>query len=317
MNKKKIFNAILYIAYRINIRIKFNHYNILIEKLRNELYRISSIPDCEKNSVIESEWLDNKKKLRANIINDNPLFFLNWNIIRKTMFVGNSSYILKELASLKESKSWNSRYKRAIDENIFGFPERFVGYYKSSGTLIHHLYSIYKFEEKTKKRIDDFNCIFEFGGGYGSMCRSIFNLGFNGIYIIYDIPEFSALQRYYLTSIGINVIKKTNTGNSGTGVMCISDFASLSTLLKKFHENSLFIGLWSVSEAPMALRKKLFGFLPVFSNYLIAYQKSFNNINNILYFKKFKKNIKVITWLEWEIKHLKNNYYLIGYKSQY
>ena len=47
--------------------------------------------------------------------------------------------------------------------------------------------------------------IVEFGGGYGSMCRLLHKLGFSGQYFIYDLPEFVALQRYFLKSIGMPV----------------------------------------------------------------------------------------------------------------
>ena len=61
------------------------------------------------------------------------------------------------------------------------------------------------FEETTGSKIDTLELIFEFGGGYGSMCRLAHNLGFNQAYIIFDLQPFSALQNYYLSSLDLPV----------------------------------------------------------------------------------------------------------------
>jgi hypothetical protein len=51
----------------------------------------------------------------------------------------------------------------------------------------------------------DTDCIIEFGGGFGSMCRLVHALGFRGQHIIFDLPPVWALQRYYLRLHGIEV----------------------------------------------------------------------------------------------------------------
>jgi hypothetical protein len=59
--------------------------------------------------------------------------------------------------------------------------------------------------------LHDADCIVEFGGGFGSMCRLIGALGFRGRYVIFDLPPVLALQRYYL---GLHGIEADDSGRA-------------------------------------------------------------------------------------------------------
>jgi hypothetical protein len=50
------------------------------------------------------------------------------------------------------------------------------------------------------KKVKDHEVIVEFGGGYGSMCRLIYQAGYMGSYIIYDFAHLNLIQDYYLKS---------------------------------------------------------------------------------------------------------------------
>jgi hypothetical protein len=71
----------------------------------------------------------------------------------------------------------------------------------SSGTLIHHAYHLHRFETVTGRFLLELQEIIEFGGGYGSMARLLARLGYRGRYHIHDLPEFAALQRFYLRMV--------------------------------------------------------------------------------------------------------------------
>src|SRR5205085_1427466 len=123
----------------------------------------------------------------------------------RTMFISNSATALKELRLLRRSSRW-PRWKSALRENAVGKPVPLLIRGSTSGIQVHHTYHIAQFEEATGAAIGDMRLIFEFGGGYGSMCRQAHLLGFRGKYVIFDLPEFSALQRYFLRSIGLRVL---------------------------------------------------------------------------------------------------------------
>lgn len=42
----------------------------------------------------------------------------------------------------------------------------------TSANRVHQAYHLYRFEQTTGLRIDDFGQIVEVGGGYGAMCRA-------------------------------------------------------------------------------------------------------------------------------------------------
>ena len=250
------------------------------------------------NLMLGNEWKINTHLLYNNVINNNVCSFLRWDIILKTMFVSNFPYIKKELNYLKSHYLWED-WSRAIIETKTGDPIPSIFYPKSSGNLIHQTYHLAQYKEKTGIDFNNIELVFEFGGGYGSMCLLLNRLGFNGNYLIYDIPHFSVLQEYYLKS------------NSIKNFYCFSDISKLKQKISN-NAKSLFIATWSLSEVPLDLRNKIVSIINDFDYILIAYQNEFDGIDNNLYFNNFKDNFKNMSWDELEIEHLPKNKYLMG-----
>ncbi len=273
------------------------------------------IPPREINNCPPSErsWIENINYLRELMVSGNPIEFLRWQPIKKTMFVSNDGYIVLELNSLRNQDDWHKRWRGAIRESRIGHPIPFWLYPRSSGNLIHHAYHLAQFERKTGRNIDKPDFVFEFGGGYGSMCRLFHNLGYKGRYLVFDLPEFSALQRSYLLSIGLPVNDVSSFNSSRAGVSCISDIDELTRIIKNINgKNALFISTWAISETSESLRNLILPLINHFDYFLIAYQDKFCEVDNIEFFKQWKLTTSNIQWNEWEIKHLPCNYYLIG-----
>jgi hypothetical protein len=174
------------------------------------------------------------------------------------------------------------------DAGIYPTDEDDIGNPKSNGNLIHHAYSLNQFLKQIHPAIVS---IFEFGGGYGSLIRLFARLRTKGPFYSYDLPFFSELQKYFLGRL--------NIGNT------------------YFYSNKmpavyvdLFVGLWSFSEASIAVREEILQSV-TFKNCLIAYQPECNGINNIEYFEKLKSRIVMEEWFDYEVPHLKSRY-LIG-----
>ena len=295
---------------------KFSQKSSLEQKMADDLRdEIKNFPMLELNqSSADNEWIKHRMKLRSLILQEDPRFFLNWDLIRNTMFVGNAPYITNEIEYLKHGGDWHSCYKNAIIENTIGLPERYNKYKQSSANLIHHAYSIHQFEENAKVEVNKLDLVLEFGGGYGSMCRLFHKMGFKGKYIIFDLDEFGALQKYFLRSSDYNVMDINEASNSKSGILCISDLNQLQTLLQN-DKQGLFLANRSISETSNDFRKKFMDSIPEFSHYFIAYQKQFGEVDNIDFFSQFAKNTREHNWQNWEIPHLKGNYYLIGSKE--
>jgi len=278
-------------------------------------FRTLPITEAKDLPSSQATWIKNIKRIRELVLNDDPKKFLRWDVIQNTMFVAYNRYITKELKYLKSLHDWHSRWCKAIKESSIGHPLPYPFYPGSSCNLIHHAYHLAQFEEKTKTRADEIKYVFEFGGGYGSMCRLFHNLGFRGKYAILDLPHFSALQQFFLKSIGIVVHSIDEFKAANKGVICISDLEELRILLLDIDEkyNSMFIATWSISETPISLRNSILPLVIQFGAFLIAYQHQFEEVNNLNFFSRWEENFNnQVVWHKWHIEHMPGNSYLVG-----
>lgn len=287
---------------------------LLIDDLRRS-FRAFSFSGARNVSPSEDYWLSQSNRLRELVLSGDPREFLRWGVIQKTMFVTFGRFIKKELAYLRNLPTWETRWRKAVRESPVGHPVPYLFYPSSSATLIQHAYHCAQFEEKTAVCISEMEYIFEFGGGYGSMCRLAFNLGFRGKYVIFDLPHLSVLQKFFLKSIGLAVQTADEFGTTGAGVVCISDLEVLQSLLagRDKGQNSMFVATWSLSEAPIKLRNAILPLVAQFTAYLIAYQDQFGEVNNREYFGKWRELMNgEVVWHAWEIEYLLGNSYLVG-----
>jgi len=265
--------------------VKNNNQNFI--KLKEKIENIN------KNIPLgTSSWENNRKEIRRAILEDNIMDFINWNVIQKTMF-------FEAPRTEYEDVLKNEQLIKAIGESQIGNPKSYFLDSTTSGNLIHHAYSISQMLKRCN--LDSFDKIIEFGGGYGSMCRLFRNMKYSGKYVIFDLPEFLALQEYYIGSINTKYLNNT---------IFTGDMHSL----KDNESNSLFIATWSFSEMPLELREDLLKYLN-FSFCIIAFQSEFDGIDNIKYFTEFKNKYPEIEFKINPIDHLNGHYYLIGTKK--
>lgn len=312
---KKAYDKIYDFIYYENLSHLTDFENKYLKELIEEAKSIKSI-DTNGLTGAELEWSINMNEILNSILNKNPREFLSWDVIRYTMFVVREKYLKIELNSLIKNNDNPNFWKNIILESNIGKPLRYWKYRLSSGNLIHHAYHLFKFKQLTNKNASNIDLIFEFGGGYGSMCRVMHNAGFNKKYIIFDLPVFSALQKFYLKCLGLKVLSKNEYLSEKSGIICISDLFELSQLLSGLDklENNMFIATWSLSETPLLFRSNIEKLLPKFNFYLFAYAEQFNDVNNIKYFNDIENNFNDIKWHNIEIEHLPGNKYLIGNK---
>ncbi|QDC97808.1 putative sugar O-methyltransferase [Candidatus Methylopumilus universalis] len=277
--------------------------NAVVHEMRNVLPPTNTDADYAKLKqvfasldVVESShsslsWASYLTRLRDHIMNDNINDFLNWEVIKKTM---NFEAPYNEFMALKADKTMMP----FLSEDKVGNPKPYYAYRASSGNLIHHAYSILQLKKLIA--LSEIKSIFEIGGGYGSMRRLFSRLGFSGEYSIFDFSEFLALQQYYLSKV-LDPFIQTN-------------YISRSNQIKPSENGLLLIATWSLSEMPIALREEILSRIqPDFV--LIAYQNSFDGINNKIYFSSFETRFSHLKFVTHKIQHLPGNYYLIGRKE--
>ena len=267
-------------------------YNLKREKLsKNQELIIQRIQDNLKNLIRESDdkllTHQHFSNSVTSLIREGKLKnFLRKGFIQKMFFVHNRFYNLKFLKKIINSKQEN--WIQLLRENEIGNPVPFFMNKKTSGNRIRHVYlakEIYDFGN-----IKKLDAVIEIGGGYGCMA-SIFNkIDKNINYTIFDLPEVNLLAYYYLGSqnidCGLNSVNKK--------INLISD---IKLIQKKFemyqneNQSILFIANWSLSEMPIKLRLKLEYLIKNCTYGIISFQSTFEEISNINYFNKLKKEI--------------------------
>jgi hypothetical protein len=297
-----------------------NHDRALKDELKRAIAAIAE--ERSRRTAVGDAWLTNIDRLCQKVLTSEPDDFLNWDMISRTMVVGNADFVHGELDFLKGLPDWEGRWENAIEESPIGHPTYYDDFPSSSGNLIHQAYHLAQCEKTTGVDISRARFIFEFGGGYGSLCRLVHRLGFNGRYVIFDLPPFSALQIFFLKMNGISAIPSSAyTGEASSGVICVSELEHLESILADHAStrDAAFIATWSLSEAPVMLRQAILPLIRQFNTFLVAYQGYFGNVDNRNFFNEWVDTAKHIEWHGWKIEHLPNqlyrdNYYLMGRK---
>jgi hypothetical protein len=277
-------------------------------------FRDLEVAPVDVNEPAAVAWATNMAELRTLVVSDDPRRFLRWRVIWRTMFIVFASFTRTELNALKRRSDWR-RWRSAIAEDPIGSPIPYVFYPSSSANLIHHATHLAEFETTTGGQIQDHQLIVEFGGGYGSLCRLCYRLGFAGRYVIYDLPAFSALQRYFLSSLGLPVRSGRESSLPAAGIFCVSDLPTLRRVIGDAPDASLFVATWSLSEAPVSVRDAMLKLVAGFRSFLIAYQDRFTNIENGSFFDTWHRGHPEHRWTKWEMRHMSGNHYLIGYRG--
>lgn len=294
--------------------------HVLIDQLRRTITAI--VDDGLDGTTTDDAWRKNADRFCQLVLTCDPRDFLQWDVILRTMVVGNAEFVRDELNFLKDLPDWKSRWENAIEESSIGNPTFNDDFPSSSGNLIHQAYHLANFEQKTGMEISQASFVFEFGGGYGSMCRLVHNLNFKGRYVIFDLPPLSALQHFFLNMNGISSIYSNEFfEKASNGVICVSELEQLEAILAD-HMNirdGVFIANWSLSEAPINLRYSILPLVKSFEAFLVAYQGRFGDTDNIGFFEEWISSMKNVEWHNWKIMHLPNqfyrdNYYLMGKK---
>lgn len=285
---------------------------LLAGELRDRLRQLTVEIDSSMPAS-EQAWRRNMLRLKELATQADPRDFLGWDVVCGTMFVKYAKYSRGEYGYLRQQPDW-MRWRAALAESRIGNPPPCPFDATTSCNLVHHAYHVAQFEQVMHDHVDKYGFVLEFGGGYGSMCRLLHNLGFKGRYLIIDLPAFSRLQEYYLKSIGLDVLTEAEYLSGKAGVLCLSDIESIEKFVDR-EARSLFIATWSISESPMAVRSGVLKAADTMDAYLIAFQPAFEDMDNVQFFDQWKERKKDYIWKMQDIRYQPRQRYLFGVKS--
>jgi hypothetical protein len=284
---------------------------ISVDRLRSSVAQ-TVLPNAQDTDVTTAEWRAHCLALSENIQSRDPREFLKWPEVQHTMFVAHAPYIKLELDFLRSRSDWKSRWKPALHESRLGAPTRFIYAPYTSANLIHHAYQLARWEDAAGIQVEKMTTIFEFGGGYGSVCRLSHNLGFRGTYVIYDQEPFSSLQTFFLSSPSGPRVPPLNSMANG-GFMSTSSTEDVRKVLDSAPPNlRLFIATWSLSESPLAVREKHTQFIRNCDFLLICFQDVFAGMNNHHYFSSLMEERRDLSIRRESISHLQGNTMMFG-----
>lgn len=260
-------------------------------------------------------WELKRAALRRLLREADPTDFLRWEPVRTTMVKRGRAPVAHELRYLRRRSDWARRWRPALRESTLGRPRPFHLAPWTSGSLIHQAYHLARFEEVTDIRLPALDLIVEFGGGYGSLCRLFHQLGFAGTYVIFDLPEVSVLQRFFLGHLGMPVAMASESAfRPAGGVITTSDPETLAALVPtRLPGRSAFIAAWSLGETPLELRARILAGLGDLDAYLIGYSEHFEGIDNRAFFRQWRATLPAHVWHDEPLPHLrKAEWYLFG-----
>jgi hypothetical protein len=212
-------------------------------------------------------WEGFKNSVRHHLNTDNINNFHNWPVLQQTMIAGIDAV---EFTHLQNSPLW-SKWMETLNETALQ-PNSYNPFPSSSTNNMHHAYSLDVMMSLLGLNLNEFGTIVEFGGGYGNTARLFKRWGHTGDFYIYDIPELLEIQRHYLTV------------NNAPEIKLISGAEALGEIGK----NSLFLGLWSISEVPIEARAALLDQLKFYEceNIFIAMGETFYQENNMAWLQE-------------------------------
>lgn len=258
----------------------------LVERLRT---RVRSFQEIQIEA--SEQWSKNRIELTRCILEEDVNNFLNWKVLIGRVTFAPYSDSVDFLKSLPNWPTW----EEALVRSEIGNPPLYPEYPKACGNLITQANHLATVLNASGREVGDYGFIYEVGGGFGNMCRLVYNLGFTGKYTVLDLPEMCALQEYYLSltcpsqSIGFNAL--------GDNISLFHDKSKFIQEAWKSSGRVLFLAMWSLSESPFDLRDEVFRVAcGVSEDILIGYQDEWYGYDNVKYFQELTLNQKNFEW---------------------
>jgi hypothetical protein len=252
---------------------------------------VAQLPPVGKESIpAEAFWTAYRTQLRQDIARKDPRLFLRWPLIEGSMVARREwiIHVLPELASIE--------WLPLLAEDNLGAPQWIRGT-DTSPNLLQKAYHIVRFQRATGRRAADF-AVTEFGAGYGAMAKVLHRLGVRSLRL-YDLPEFSALQRYYLSLLHVK-----------------AETISPPVAFPQGGPGSMLVATWSLSETPLSVRHEMQDAIKSYDAFLIAFKEQFLQTDNISYFRTLMRNTPAITWTQEQIYSLPGDHrYLFGVRE--
>lgn len=229
-------------------------------------------------NIVEKEnkfWAQAKKRVDSDKKFDE---FKTWDFVKSIPIYQTKEFPdqyrndVSQLLSVRSTED-QIRFKEALKEPKFGHTEEswaeasteIDGHPCTSWTLkcAHHILT---YENATGRDVREYDMVIDFGAGIGEMGRYLRDIGYEGEYILYDLPEVAKISSQYLS-----YMKYENR--------VVEHYKEIDITDKRV----LFIGTWSLSEVPFSYRKEIAQYFQGI-DWLIIFQQEVFEYQNTQYF---------------------------------
>jgi hypothetical protein len=210
-------------------------------------------------------------------LSDHPMTFLRQPTISRTVHPNQLELARRYLSEMANWPFFQEKLLPQMHDVPMGAPYLCPFFPLASPMTIqvhYYLGLIYQYFGLDLSKDSRVSHITEIGGGYGNTCRIINSLGYNGKYVIVDLPEMHDLQRHYLSHVIPHRLSQNSIEFLGTN----------NPSLAPSKPGGLLFGTYSVCEFPMPLRKSLEAYYPKFDYLFFAYYLAYDGIENRPYF---------------------------------
>lgn len=243
----------------------------------------------------QSFWNEQQEEVRWLLNSGNRALFRVWDPVRRIPlyepwhWVGYMQGVIDTSERLAGDR--RERWIEAMAPRRWGFDDEFYRrtelrlrlYDKEIVTTTynaksnHHLESYY---QMTGRDLLSHRRIVEFGGGTGDLARLAMDLGYDGEYVIVDLPEMLGVQTINFADARCRV-------------------PVLATETPGWSPDTALVSTWALSEVPVALREEVIGRLRP-DSWLIVTQRSIFGVDNDAYFSGWKGERRELEWIRWD-----------------
>jgi hypothetical protein len=249
---------------------------------------------------VSDEWVAATRRLANLVQTKDPRTFFSWDVVQRSIAPTLSRDGWGYLRTLRAQSDYKSVWKPALPVPSTGRPATLPFAPRTTTIRMSHCHHLAVLRDVTGRSVADLDLIVEFGGGFGGMEHLARTLGFEGRYVIIDLPVMRRLQDFYLSIEGAREVSECLTSlpkgtDSATHLIGLERVDELRAIVTAASD-ALFIATWSLSESPLEVRRRLFQLLAEYSVILIAYQRSFAGIDNMGLADELAAHVPSMLW---------------------
>jgi hypothetical protein len=270
----------------------------LIESLT--LSRHTLIDSIEDDLMYASPtWQQFLNRFEKSLKNEDIHNFLQWTVVKNTMFSENHAVAKGELIEILSCKEFITTWLPGLSESPVGNPDLFQGFPLTSSNRIHKTHHLWAFMKSSGADLSCYENFVEVGAGYGLLPLIAKCIGLAGNWTLVDFKIMTFLQNWYLQQNGLNEVTFSTPS------------AYLSNNKYRSQGKTLLISTWALSEVPLNQRQE---YLEIASEWdlLFAYQQEFDQVDNNKWFEDFVRSNQRRKFFKRDIPGLAGHSYLFG-----